>query len=87
MPGVPESFNDNGTMTAAALTAYGNLAAALQGPISTAGPARVWLPALTKRDTLVPATGLWSISVALLSEIALRVDFGSQDRRKIGRGT
>lgn len=87
MPAVPETFQNNGTLISAGLTAYNDYIAAIVGPIAiNANNIVSFIVGVTYRDTYDPATGIWALRADGVSTITLASVLGTQLSRKRFRG-
>lgn len=87
MPAVPETFQNNGTLISAGLTAYNDYIATIVGPIAINATNVVSLiVGVTKRDTYDPVTGIWALRADGVSTISLASVLGTQLSRKKFRG-
>jgi len=81
IPGVPESFQANGTATTAAIVLLTNSAAILAGTLTESGGSGVWKPQVVRRLPGPPPTHT-PFDFGLCQYLAIT----SQVSRKVGRG-
>lgn len=79
--GVPESLQDNGTITAAGLALAIPVADALSQNIEQTVPDGTWSPRIVHRNATIPVT-----YTAYAFGLAQYVSLSTQNTRKIGRG-
>jgi len=86
LPVVPEAFHEQGLLSAAGLAAYAAFRDDIMLTVPTDSPSDDWSLCVARRQTL-QGDGTYTTRVALVQEINIREDAGSQDRRKFGRGS
>jgi len=86
MPAVPESYNQNGYLTSAAVTVYEGICNLLENTLELVTEGDAWQPCLARRYG-EPVGGLYFVRSGDITIWNARDTLGTQDRRAWGRGS